>query len=201
MGMARIPVAELWVQTQGPGLVRATANVPARQAEGGDLREWVSESRVSSGTLVTVGLVLAAVGGIGALIVTSSVLGIVAVTSMITAGTGLAFLGVLKRKDRAAQPKALPPASSTTVLAERARRIGSVLDAGDHTFEQLLGKLRWTESALLEALVVMKDSGQVVEDLDLDSGEWVYRSAVAGYGSVGTPGALSLAERQARGLL
>lgn len=201
MGMARIPVAELWVQTQGPGLVRATANVPARQQpEGGDLREWVRESKVSSGALVTTGLVLAAVGGIGALIVTSSVLGIVAVTSMITAGTGLAFLGALKRKDREAQPKALPPASSTTVLAERARRIQSVLDAGDHTFEQLLGKLRWTESALLEALVVMKDAGQVVEDLDLDSGEWVYRSAFAGYGGVGTAGALSLAERQARGL-
>jgi hypothetical protein len=199
MGMARIPVAELWVQTQGPGLVRVTANAPARQ-EGGDLREWVRESRVTSGTLATAGLVLAAVGGLGALIVTSSVLGIIAVTSMITAGCGLVFLGALKRKDRNSQPKALPPASSATVLAERARRIQSVLDAGDHTFEQLLGKLRWTESALLETLVVMKDSGQVVEDLDLDSGEWVYRASFAAFGTLGSEGALSLAERQARGL-
>jgi len=198
MGMARIPVAELWVQTQGPGLVRVTANAPARQ-EGGDLREWVRESRVSTGTLMTAGLVLAVVGGLGALIVTSSVLGIIAVTSMLTAGLGLVFLGALKRKDRSAQPKALPPAASTTVLAERARRIQSVLDTGDHTFEQLLGKLRWTESALLEALVVMKDSGQVVEDLDLDSGEWVYRASFA-FGTLGAAGALSLAERQARGL-
>ncbi len=197
MGMARIPAAELWVQIQGPGLVRATANVPARQ-EGGDLREWVRESKVSSGALVTTGLGLALVGGVGALVVTSSVLAIVAVTSMITAGTGLAFLGALKRKDRDAQPKALPPASSGTVLAERARRIQSVLDAGDQTFEQLLGKLRWTEPALLEALVVMKDSGQVIEDLDLDSGEWVYRS-IAGYGSFGSAGTMSLAERQGRG--
>jgi hypothetical protein len=200
MGMARIPVAELWVQTQGPGLVRATATAPARSsmpAAGGDLREWVRDSKVSSGALVTTGLVVAALGGIGAMIVTSSVLGIVAVTSMITAGTGLAFLGALKRKDRNAQPKALPPASASTVLMERARRIQSVLDTGDHTFEQLLGKLRWTETALLEALVVMKDSGQVVEDLDLDSGEWVYRS-IGGYGSYGSPGAMSLADRQAR---
>lgn len=195
--MARIPAAELWVQTQGPGLVRATANAPARR-DGGDLREWVRESKVSSGTLVTSGLVLAAVGGLGALVVASSLVGVVAVTSMITTGAGLAFLGALKRKDSEAQPKALPPASSAAVLAERARRIQSVLDTGDHTFEQLLGKLRWTEQALVEALVVMKDSGQVIEDLDLDSGEWVYRS-VGGYGSFGSPGAMSLAERQSRG--
>lgn len=197
MGMARIPVAELWGQTQGPGLVRATANVPARR-EGGELREWVRDSAVSPRALVTGGLALAAAGGIGALLVTSSLLGIMLVTSMITAGCGLAFLGALKRKDRSSQPKALPPAAPATVLAERARRIHAVLDAGDHTFEQLLGKLRWTESALLEALVVMKDSGQVVEDLDLDTGEWIYRGAFGGYGSA--TGGPSLADRQARGL-
>lgn len=196
MGMARIPAAELWVQTQGPGLVRVTATAPARQ--GGDLREWVQQSGVSPSALVTTGLGLALVGAVGVLLVTSSVLGIIAFTSMATAGAGLAFLGVLKRKDRDTQPKALPPASSGTVLAERARRVQAVLDGGDHTFEQLLGRLRWTETALIEALVVMKDSGQIVEDLDLDSGEWIYRSAYTGFGAVGSPGALSLSERQAR---
>lgn len=194
--MARIPAAELWVQTQGPGLVRVTANAPARQ--GSDLREWVQQSSVTPRALVTTGLGLAVVGAIGVILTASSVLGIIVCSSMATAGAGIAFLGALKRKDRDAAPKALPPASSATVLLERGRRVQAVLEGGDHTFEQLLGRLRWTETALLETLVVMKDSGQIIEDLDLDTGEWIYRSVYAGLGPVGSAGGLSLAERQAR---
>jgi hypothetical protein len=197
MGMARIPAAELWVQTQGPGLVRVTANAPARQ--GNDLREWVQKAPVSPGTLVTTGLGLAVMGAVGLLVVaTTSVLGLIVCSSMTTAGAGIAFLGALKRKDRDAQPKALPPASSAAVLLERSRRVQAVLEAGDQTFEQLLGRLRWTETALLETLVAMKDSGQIIEDLDLDTGEWIYRSAFAGLGPVGSGGGLSLADRQSR---
>jgi len=196
MGMARIPVAELRVQTQGPGLVRVTASAPAR--EGRDLREWVQQSGISPGAMVTTGLVLAVLGGLGLLVLASgSFAGVVALASMVTTGAGLAFLGALKRKDAKAEPKALPPASSAAVLTERSRRVRAVLDGGGgHTFEQLLHQLRWTESALLETLVVMKDGGQVVEDLDLDTGEWVYRSQELGFGGGGP---MSLADRQAHG--
>jgi hypothetical protein len=199
MGMARIPVAELRVQTQEPGLVRVTANAPARR--GGDLREWVQESGMSSRGLVTVGLGLAVVGGLGALVLAPGFFGMVALSSMFTVGGGLAFLGVQKRKGRAQEPKALPPASSATVIAERARRVASLLEhGGDHTFERLLAQLRWTEPALLETLLAMKESGQVLEDLDLETGEWVYRSTVTDFGAVGLGGGMTLADRRARGL-
>jgi len=200
MGMARIPVAELRVQTQGPGLVRATANVPARR-ESADLREWAERSGVSAGAMVSAGLVLAVVGGLGALLFSPGFFGMMVLSSLFTVGGGLAFLGILKRKGRSEEPKALPPASSATVIAERSRRVLALLErGGDHTFEQLMGQLRWTEAALLETLVAMKEAGQIVEDLDLDTGEWVYRSAVADFGSAVPGGGMTLADRQARGL-
>lgn len=63
------------------------------------------------------------------------------------------------------------------VRIERARRILAVLEArGGATFEALLAHLRWTESALLETLCEMKDRGVVDEDVDLETGQWVYRS-------------------------
>jgi hypothetical protein len=199
MGMARIPVAELRVQTQGPGLVRATASAPARQ--GGDLREWVHQSGVPPRAMVSGGLVLAAIGGLGALVLTPGFFGMMVLSSMFTVGGGVAFLGVLKRKGRKEEPKALPPASSASVIAERARRVGGLLDrGGDYTFERLLAQLRWTEPALLETLVAMKEAGRVIEDLDLETGEWVYRSTTTDYGTAGHGGGMTLADRQARGL-
>lgn len=198
--MARIPVAELRVQTQGPGLVRVTASAPARQG-GGDIREWVQRSGMRPRALVMAGLALAAVGGVGALLISPGFFGMVAFSSMFTVGGGLAFLGMLKRKPPADEQRALPPASSATVIAERARRVQTLLEqAGDHTFERLMAQLRWTEPALLETLLAMKDSGQLIEDLDLDTGEWIYRSALADYGTAGAGGAMTLADRRARGL-
>ena len=53
---------------------------------------------------------------------------------------------------------------------------------------------RWTDRALVETLVAMKDAGALIEDLDLDSGEWVYRLQ---YGdAIGTPASMTLADRQ-----
>ncbi len=199
MGMARIPVAEFRVQTQGPGLVRVTASAPAREG-GGDVVEWARQSKVAPWTFVTAGTSLAAVGALGALLLTPGFLGIVILGGMFTLGGGLAFLGLLKRKGRVDEPKALPPASSSTVIAERARRVQTLLEqGGDHTFERLMAQLRWTESALLEALLAMKDSGQVIEDLDLDTGEWIYRAAVSDYGTTGPGGGMTLADRRAQG--
>ncbi|MCA9707883.1 MAG: hypothetical protein KDK70_18670 [Myxococcales bacterium] len=202
--MARIPVAELRVQTQGPGLVRVTANSPVPVAKGGELRDWVQESSVSPGAMVAGGLGLAAIGGLGALTMHVGLLGVIALGSMITVGGGVAFLGILKRKGRGvAEPmRALPPASPSTVIAERARRVSAVLSTTgeDFTFERLLDVLRWTEPALLETLVAMKEAGQLIEDLDLDTGEWVYRSQTTEYGSALPGGGMTLADRQAQGL-
>ncbi|MEM9458839.1 MAG: hypothetical protein AAGF11_31970 [Myxococcota bacterium] len=199
--MARIPVAQLQVQTQGPGLVHVNDRTPA-SAPRTELRDWVADSSLSPGAMVMGGLALAAVGGLGALVMHVGFFGVVALSSMITVGGGVALLGLLKRKGRQVEePRALPPSSSAAVLAERARRVKAVLgQGGDFTFERLLAQLRWTESALLETLVVMKDAGQVVEDLDLDSGEWVYRAQITEYGSALPGGAMTLADRQAQEL-
>lgn len=193
--MARIPVAELRVQTQGPGLVRVTATAPAVR-EGRDLRQWVQESGVTPRAMLTTGLGLLAAGIVGALVLSSGLVGVLVSSTMLTLGGGLAFLGILERKNRSARPQPALPSSSPAVLAERSRRVLALLDDGrDPTFEQLLGALRWTEAALLETLLAMKESGQVIEDLDLDSGEWVYRAQVTAFG---TGGGMTLADRRGR---
>lgn len=101
--------------------------------------------------------------------------------AMITVGAGVALFGLLKRSSASIpQAVALPATSTATspeVLAERARRVSAVLESGrEATFEVLLEELRWTDAALLEALVAMKDAGALTEDLDMDLGEWVYRA-------------------------
>lgn len=143
--------------------------------------------------IVAIGAVVASVAG-G--LVATAIAG-----SMITIGGGVALLGVLKRKGRAPQPvpaRALPPASSTAVIAERSRRVATVLEqTGRATFERLAARLRWTEPALLETLMAMTESGHLVEDLDLETGEWFYRLQATDFG---TGAALTLADRQARAL-
>ncbi len=198
MGMARIPAAELRVQTGHGGLVRVDATAPARTVPENDLKQWIKRSPVSAGALIGGGLLMMAAGGVGAVVMHVGFFGVVALGSMITLGGGLAFLGVLKRGGRESDDdtKALPPASAAAVIAERSRRVQQCLDKGGHyTFEQLMAQLRWTEGALLETLVAMKDGGLLVEDLDLETGEWFYRSQVATYG---TGGAMTLADRQAQ---
>lgn len=76
---------------------------------------------------------------------------------------------------------ALPPAeTSPTVKNERARRVMNCLGmTGACTFEALMSQLRWTESALVETLVYMKENGWIEEDLDFESGQWIYRSAAS----------------------
>jgi predicted lipid-binding transport protein (Tim44 family) len=203
MAMARDPVAQLWVQSQG-ALVRvgpAGVTAPSRtdSGSGDDLRAWVDRTPMPwSGMLVggmataVIGLVLASMNPLG-------FLGVVAFSSMISLGGGLAVMGVLKRKraQERDEPRALPaPSATREVVAERSRRVARVLASGGQaTFEDLIGRLRWTEKALIETLVHMKNTGAVEEDLDLDSGQWVYR--VQEHDAVGQPAALTLDERQA----
>jgi hypothetical protein len=196
--MARHPVTELWVQRQGATLVRVSANAPAEVgAEKSDLRTWVDRSGVPAGGLVAGGLALSLTGLALAALVGWSGLGVAAIYSaMITVGGGLAFLGLVKRKQP--PPPALPaPRTSAEVQGERARRVHvALMQQGDATFETLLRLLGWTEPALLETLVYMKEGGAIEEDLNLDTGEWIYRSR--NDLGMGVAGGLMLEDRQAR---
>ena len=119
---------------------------------------------------------------------------------MVTFGGGVAFLGSHKRKAEREAAKALPPAPSVSpvVLAERSRRVRDWLQTRPQaTFEEIAQALRWTESALVETLLHMKESGVLEEDLDLDSGQWIYRMQTAT--DTGTAASLMLSERSARG--
>jgi predicted lipid-binding transport protein (Tim44 family) len=200
MAMARQPVAQLWVQSQG-ALVRVGPAEVAKQTSGDDLQAWVDRTAVPWSGMVIGGMATAVIGLMLASINPLGFLGVVAFSSMISLGGGLAFLGVLKRKreqSRNDSARALPATSTAPeVIVERARRVAQVLEAGGQaTFEVLLSRLSWTEKALIEALVHMKNTGAVEEDLDLDSGQWVYR--VQEQDMVGSPATLTLDERQAR---
>ena len=196
MSMARHNAAELWGHAQ-TGLVRTTGGVEPARAPGGVLG-WAEKAPVGGGMMVAGGLALAAVGVLGAWVLPVGFVGSVILGTMFTIGGGSAFLGAHKLRARRGQA-ALPPATSETaesVLIERARRVHAILDrGGDFTFEVLLAELRWTERALVETLVYMKDGGTLVEDLDLDSGQWVYRAQMTDYGQ---GRALTLQDRQAR---
>ena len=70
------------------------------------------------------------------------------------------------------------------------------MQQGDATFETLLRLLGWMEPVLLETLVQMKESGAIEEDLNLDTGEWIYRTR--NDLGMGAAGGLMLEDRQAR---
>ena len=95
MGMARIPVAEFRVHSQNTSLVRATANAPAQPDS--DLRQWAQQSSLSSGGMVMGGLALAAVGGIGALLMNVGFFGMVALSSMITVSVNTHMEAIMKK--------------------------------------------------------------------------------------------------------
>lgn len=203
MNMAREPAAELWVRVQSNGsLVRVQSEplVPRRDDDSsGDLRSWVDKSDMPWSAMVLGGMGLGTLGMLLATVNPLGFLGVVAFSSMITLGGGLTFLGLMKRR-RAQSQGALPPArtpqgrTDPTVLAERMRRVRSVIGNRDWTFEGLMGQLRWTEAALVETLLEMKQRGVIEEDLDLDSGQWVYRAQVPEGSGSGRPPTLE--ERQ-----
>ena len=203
--MAHRPVEELRVHlaSHAPdprALVRIESNPPARgSGQRSDLRGWVERSPLPPAGLMLGGVGLALVGlGLGLALPltmgTATLFG-----GMVTFGGGIAFLGGLKRKAQAEAAKALPPGPtvSPVVLAERSRRVCDWLQGRPQaTFEELAQGLRWTESALVETLLHMKEAGVIDEDLDLDSGQWIYRIQTAT--DTGTAASLMLSERQAR---
>ena len=125
-----------------------------------------------------------------------SVLGLVLTNLLFSAGAGLAVLAFAKRTSSAGSgPAALPARVDPSVIAERSRRVRAILrGTGPTTFERIKSELKWTQVALVSTLVHMKEQGEVVEDLSLDTGEWVYTLA-------DNPDAVlapTLAERQAQ---
>lgn len=142
---------------------------------------WAERTALSWKTIVLSGIGMLAVGLVGASLFPIGVVGVPVWGGLVTMGGGLVFLGGRKaRRGRPLPPRALS-ASELGVLQERARRIrarireGTKAGGGDYTFERLVAELRWTDEAVLSALLHMKEAGDIIEDLNLDTGQWVYR--------------------------
>lgn len=199
--MARLSIADLVTQSQGGSALvpvgRDTGRHGAVQRHD-DVRGWAERAPFSWHGMIVAGLSLAGIGAALAVLNPVGFVGAVLFGSMMTLGGGIAILGGLKRAS-ALVPPALPaPKGDPAVAAERGRRVRKVLaQSGQSTFEQLLARLRWTEPALVQTLVALKDAGLLVEDLDLDTGEWIYR--LASSDEMGTRASMMLADRQAAG--
>lgn len=179
--MAHQPVTELWIHHQGGGAVIQVRSVePAEPAMG---EPWLRMGVAS----VIAGVIMTTLGSF--------------VMGPVVALGGAGAIWMFRRNSRRAA-LALPaaggasePKVSAQVRAERSRRVlGSLEVDGPCTFEALLARLRWTEPALLETLIQLKNDGRIDEDLDLDSGQWIYRPM----GRHGAGGSLTLDERHSR---
>ena len=166
-----------------------------------DLKQWASRTPLSWRLLIAAGFGLVLGGLVAALVTITGFFGTAVISTMLTTGSGLVFLGLHKRRAvLAAEPapmKALS-ASEQAVLRERSRRLRAVLRApgAPFTFERVIEATRWTRDAVLSTLLYMQERGEVVEDLDLDTGEWVYL-AQDPEAVPGTPPSLMLEERRA----
>lgn len=198
--MARQPIAELQVQVRELSVVTVRSRAVAKREPRGDLKVWIQRASIPWGALVGGGLGLAFLGAVLASVNPIGFLGTLLFSSMITFGGGLVFLGGFKawHQGDEHEPASLPPpAVSPQVAQERQRRICAVLQQQPvNTFEAIQAQLRWTETALIEALLQMKQDGLLEEDLDLETGEWVYRLTVLD--KAGQPASLMLEDRLKR---
>jgi hypothetical protein len=151
------------------------------------LQRWVDGLSASPLSLGVVGLSVAAVGFAALANAPVTWIGAVLCKSAMAVGGGLAFLGLDKgRRARITPPPPVPV--DRVVLEERSRRIRLLMAAGgaEWTFDLLRARLEWTDEAMVEALLHMRDGRQIIEDLNLDSGKWVYRLQDAPPGSSAT---------------
>lgn len=181
---------------QGGALVRVpTGSLPVVPAAESSVVAWAQRVPIAAPAMMAGGVAIGLLGGLLAVLNPIGFLGVAIFGGMITFGGGVAWLGATKAR-RAVEPTPRP-AVDPRVLAERGRRVSAALgQLGQATFEVLLARLRWTEQALIETLVEMKNGAVVVEDLDLESGEWVYRMQYGG--EIGTRGSMMLDERRAQ---
>lgn len=158
------------------------------------------QSPLSWTTMFVGGLVMVALGTATAAITTWAFFGTMLLSSLLTAGSGLVFLSLVKRRGQA---EALMDgqrglsASEHRVLVQRSKRISVLLSSAGRplTYEALVDGTRWTRDAVLDTLLFMKERGEVAEDLDLDTGEWVYSPSELD-AVPGSPVSLMLEERR-----
>ena len=201
--MAQQKVVDLVVQRGSLQIVqRVPATLPARDSAP-DLRGWLVRSPGSWRGLAAIGLASTAAGVLLDLL-GSRMLTFWFANSLLSAGLCLIFLGVLKRL-LAPSPVAAPPPEviDPRLLAERSRRVRAILArvssaSPQPTFESLVQESRWTQAAMLSTLLHMKERGEVIEDLNLDTGEWVY--SLAQDAVAAGPGSLMLEERTAQAI-
>lgn len=187
--MAQQPVAELWIQHQRGAIV---VQVPTTAV----VQQTYVSSRPNHDKQQL--LVMIAAGAFGLMLLGAG-LPVSAVFPLFALGIAIGLMVRRSQKQQLALPAAATPALPPTppeVQSERGRRALQALVAlGEPTFEVLLAKLRWTEPVLVETLVVLKQQGLVEEDLNLDSGQWVYRAQSPEHF---TGGAFTLDERKQR---
>jgi hypothetical protein len=175
----------------------------ARQAPGaGDRslaspREWADAIPLQGSALVASGAALLAAGVAGAVLAGGGLVGVLVFGGLMTLGGGLAFLGA----DKARRARREPPGLRFSAVArERGRRIRSVMAAtqGQWTHDDLRARLGWTEDAVVEGMLHLRETGQIVEDLDLETGKWVYRLQESDGSTAGSSMTLSLDDRVRR---
>ena len=203
--MAQHKVVDLVIQHGSVQIVQRSAPLAVQEPHGAmDLRGWLV---ATPGTwLGMIGIGAASAGmGMALSVLGTRVLTLMFANSMLSAGLCLLLLGVLKRAWTRQAPGPTPapaaPPVDAKLLAERARRVRAILARPSaaselFTFEQLVKESRWTQAAMLSTLLHMKDRGEVVEDLNLDTGEWVY--SLADEPNAGGGASLMLAERTAQ---
>lgn len=203
--MAQHKVVDLVIQHGSVQIVQRSAPLVVQEPHGAvDLRGWLASTPGTWLGMVGVGAASAGVG-MALSVLGTRVLTLMFANSMLSAGLCLLLLGLLKRAwarpGPGPTPTPAPPPVDPKLLAERARRARAILARASSaselfTFEQLVKESRWTHAAMLSTLLHMKERGEVVEDLNLDTGEWVYSLADEPAASGGT--SLMLAERTAQ---
>ena len=132
-------------------------------------------------TLLASGTALTALGAVTLGMFPFSLVGLVLTNLLFSAGAAFVVLGLIKRWSASSQQAPAQPALRVDprVLAERCRRVRAILrrGTGPYTFERLVHESKWTQAAMLSTLLHMKEQGEIVEDLNLDTGEWVYSPA------------------------
>lgn len=202
--MAQHKVVDLVIQHGSVQIVQRSAPAVPERRGAVDLRGWLVATPGTWLGMIGVGAASAGVG-MALSVLGTRVLTLMFANSMLSAGLCLLFLGVLKRvwarQAPGPAPAPAPAPVDAKLLAERARRVRAILARASSaselfTFEQLIKESRWTQAAMLSTLLHMKERGEVVEDLNLDTGEWVYSLADEPSASGGA--SLMLAERTAQ---
>lgn len=91
-------------------------------------------------------------------------------------GMGLVALGVLTRRQRREEAEAARRREEAA-LAPELERVRALLSTPDATFtlEELIARLGLAQPTAVRALVRLRDTGEIEEELNTDTGEWFYR--------------------------